>query len=627
MEKPNIEGFRPQDKDGNFLPMNKACKRAFAEALLDWHYQTYCHKHHVRIVNKKKSGAGEKDIELALVYDRYDNEEEFGGYGCGWGLYPFCSDAEGGALVNMLINRWLGELGEYPEMVRLSYDGAFQVRAYDRVRNWMIRFCGCSLEHLNDFDKLKEVKHTFLFGGVVRWLKYDEEKDAHSLEVAKNQPGLMLLTDTPIIDLDENWEPVCDQAMLDEFIAYLKSLFPGFEVAKGDSAKDKKGCKSGNYAVDALQLVLAIAFLPVELRLLVILYGRGNNGKSMLLDILHAALNNDEKNTLSVLFGDGGLFTRERDGSAENKQKGDRGLMLGKRFVFCQDEDARYMDAKFLKPFISGETVKIGGVYVENLHVRMKAVGLISSNHAPSFSEETKGLDRRIVALPCEVDFKGNAKKITKSKMLARGAKWAPAIRCWIWQGIKRFVEEMNMVEPEELPARLQVERDAILNKGRNPISSTMGEFLTQTKDGSAKMLLGGTTTVGGFEVGKKNYYGYMLVIKLLCDKNEIALKSFHPSRVDNLIDNMVKGRLYAGTAKIYRNIQHTEALQNWLDEETGVGSGAIHFLYSRQGDTDNTPAIEGAAEPPPAPPANETEPEARPDTGSPEDEEEDIPW
>ena len=174
-------------------------------------------------------------------------------------------------------------------------------------------------------------------------------------------------------------------------------------------------------------------------QIMFLIHGDGNNGKSLLLEIVNEVLGGYSVTSKPQLITEQKFQTTNSEEVARLK---------GKRFnVVEETKPGDKADEQIIKQLTSG----LGKMVARFLYAGSFEFVNISKIWMPSNYElnivgTDKGIWRRIVKIPVYVDFEGREDKDLKDKLLAEG----PEILGWLIRGFQLYLEE-GLIPPEEI--------------------------------------------------------------------------------------------------------------------------------------------------------------------------------
>jgi putative DNA primase/helicase len=153
-----------------------------------------------------------------------------------------------------------------------------------------------------------------------------------------------------------------------------------------------------------------------------LLFGRGSNGKSTLIDLIGRILGDY---ALTVGFS---TFERTHAGTIP----ADVASLDGKRFVCASEGSGNVLHASRLKDVTGGEPVSARHLYGNPFTFRPVCKIFLSTNELPRVVDDSDGLWRRLRQVPFTQRFEGAAEdKLLKDALLAE----ASGILAWLVQG------------------------------------------------------------------------------------------------------------------------------------------------------------------------------------------------
>lgn len=605
---PVLEDYRPVDLEtGEPLKgdLSTETRSLFARHLIAWHVRNYVRSTHLSLINVSKTDA--KKIELALLWR--DGR---------WRLEQYNYDDS--AILTEIMEQWRGDLlhPDRASQQRMMAEWLRLLNNTTRIRREAADYLQSehlkSVSFLATFDR-NENGRFLLAGRCFQVVPPEIEGMPATLAEVRNRWDHFLLRDIEEdarIATEEEWERDGHQV-----IDYLRSLFPAYD-AKDENGQllswmmpdgSGWGCQYGNHAVEVLQMVLGKGFVEMDLRELLLMTGIGNNGKSVLIEILEMALRNPRTLEGIIKTTTRKVYMRSK-ADVDIRQLGKRAEMVGYRFALVKELDSNMLDMDFIKPYTSGEEVDVGGMRLNDRQACMQQQGMGASNFPPRMAARSEGDERRLMILPFLVDFKDAPAKQTRAALKARHRKLRHLWLFFILQGVRKLIGAYQSKPPETLPAPLEAERQEIIMRGKDSVESDLLRLLRRARPGekAGHVLIGGGTHTAGIEVSKgRRLYGVMLVVAILCNRNGKRLSDWPKDRVLRIL----QGKSYrkaSGNRNWFLNMQHTAGLEQLLLEETEAGENPVQYLYDREGLKPAPPAA-GAEEPAPAPAGDEDAP------------------
>jgi putative DNA primase/helicase len=170
---------------------------------------------------------------------------------------------------------------------------------------------------------------------------------------------------------------------------------------------------------------------------LFILHGDGNNGKSLLLDIIYNTLGSYGITSKSQ------LLTEQKFGNTNSEEVA---RLKGKRFVAVEEiQDGDAFNEQLVKSLTSGIGNQVARfLYGNSFEFAFKGKIWIATNYEPRVKGTDKGVWRRIVKIPVPTDFTGREDKDLRQKLLAE----LPQILGWLFKGYMLYEKE-GLQKPE----------------------------------------------------------------------------------------------------------------------------------------------------------------------------------
>ena len=179
----------------------------------------------------------------------------------------------------------------------------------------------------------------------------------------------------------------------------------------------------------------------VKIEKMLILYGAGSNGKSVIQSTLIGLLGEENVKTLAI-----------SDLISGSERKQNIASINGKRLNYCSEIQTKEFgqNADALKALISGEPFEVRLVYINNFTARNIPLLMANANRIPYMKDFSHGLARRLIILPFEnvIEEKNQNKQLAKELR-----KEYPAILNWMLAGRQRLI---NNGYQFSIPQRLQ---------------------------------------------------------------------------------------------------------------------------------------------------------------------------
>ena len=161
-------------------------------------------------------------------------------------------------------------------------------------------------------------------------------------------------------------------------------------------------------------------------QVLVILYGTGANGKSVLLEILSYLLGNYAANTPFSTF----------EASKRNEATNDLAALKGKRFVTAiETNEDRRLDEARVKSVTGGDAITCRFLFGEFFTYKPTFKIWMAVNHKPLIKGTDRGIWRRIRLIPFLQNFEGKADRELVSKLKTE----LPGILNWALIGLREW--------------------------------------------------------------------------------------------------------------------------------------------------------------------------------------------
>lgn len=187
-----------------------------------------------------------------------------------------------------------------------------------------------------------------------------------------------------------------------------------------------------------------------------ILYGTGNNGKSVFIDTFSALLGEYASSAASA-----SIMAVKSPSSIPN----DIARLKGKRFVIVSEtEENERINASLIKALSAGDTVTARFLFGEFFDFAFSAKLWIATNHRPTITDHSKGFWDRIKVIPFATDIAAD-KVIKKDTLMRRLLAEAPALLAWAVQGCRDYFELDGLDTPDAIRADIEnykYEQDSI---------------------------------------------------------------------------------------------------------------------------------------------------------------------
>jgi len=210
-----------------------------------------------------------------------------------------------------------------------------------------------------------------------------------------------------------------------------------------------------NGLVEYMQAVLGMALIganrPQELY---ILYGRGRNGKSTLLNVLQAVLGD----YAGPIPRDAVLTRRQQQDAARVSLAACEGIRFG---VLDELADGATLSPVAVKDLTSDNPMKARALYENYRDIRLSVTPFIATNHKPAIPEQTEGTWRRVRLIPFTFQV---AEESVDPQMEGKLLREDAGILRWLVDGCRRALEHGLQMPPvvAEATGEYRTEEDAL---------------------------------------------------------------------------------------------------------------------------------------------------------------------
>jgi len=186
-----------------------------------------------------------------------------------------------------------------------------------------------------------------------------------------------------------------------------------------------------------------------------ILYGTGNNGKSVFIDLFSELLNDYASSTNSA-----SVMAQKAD-----RIPNDIARLHGKRFIVIPEtEENERINAALIKALSGGDKITARFLFGEFFDFYFSGKLWIATNHKPTITDHSKGFWDRLKIIPFTVDIPA-ANVIKKDTLVAALLDDAPAILKWAVDGVRAYFGQNGLVVPKTIQdeiAAYKYEQDSI---------------------------------------------------------------------------------------------------------------------------------------------------------------------
>lgn len=187
-----------------------------------------------------------------------------------------------------------------------------------------------------------------------------------------------------------------------------------------------------------------------------ILYGTGNNGKSVFTNLFTHLLGEYAATTTAAT-----VMQKGGSGGIPN----DIARLRGKRFVVIPEtEENERLNAALIKALSAGDIVSARFLFGEFFDFPFSGKLWIATNHKPTITDHSKGFWDRLKLVPFTTDIPAD-KVIKQDDLLAKLRAESPGIINWAIQGCRDYFEIDGLDVPEIIQAEIDAykrEQDSI---------------------------------------------------------------------------------------------------------------------------------------------------------------------
>lgn len=180
-----------------------------------------------------------------------------------------------------------------------------------------------------------------------------------------------------------------------------------------------------------------------------ILYGIGNNGKSVFVNLFNNLLGDYSSGTTTASIMTG------RPGAIPN----DIARLRGKRFIIIPEtEESERLNAGLIKALSAGDQLTARFLFGEYFDFYFSGKLWIATNHKPTITDHSKGFWDRLKLIPFAQNIPPE-RVIKSDDLMAQLLAEAPGILAWAVQGCRDYFEVNGLDVPEVIQAEIDVYR------------------------------------------------------------------------------------------------------------------------------------------------------------------------
>jgi putative DNA primase/helicase len=303
-----------------------------------------------------------------------------------------------------------------------------------------------SPEYLTSNDSIKHAQRTNSRGGLDAFLQIAARTKSVPTFVLDTQPfllncknGTLDLRTGELLPHDREMKITkivnCDydpEAKGETFDAFLRTIQPNREIRS------------------FLQRSIGYSLLgTVRERSFWILYGTGNNGKSLFVNLFNNLLGEYSSGTTS------NSIMAKAGQSIPN----DIARLRGKRFIVIPEtEENERLNSALVKALSAGDQMTARFLFGEFFDFYFTGKLWIATNHKPTITDHSKGFWDRLKLVPFTVDIP--REQLIKSDDLMRQLlNEAPAVLAWAVRGCRDYLDQNGLAVPQVIQAEIDAYR------------------------------------------------------------------------------------------------------------------------------------------------------------------------
>jgi P4 family phage/plasmid primase-like protien len=198
--------------------------------------------------------------------------------------------------------------------------------------------------------------------------------------------------------------------------------------------------------ISAFQLLAGYSLLSGNpAQIFIILYGSGENGKSVTLNVLRMVLGDYASHIAAK--------TLMQQINPE-KARSDLVRLRYKRLVTsAESKKGEKLDVGLIKELSGGEPLVARDLYKSEIQFRPEFTIWFATNHTPIINDASHSIWRRIWLIPFNQQIPADKKKLDYEKKLVESE--GAGIFAWMVEGLKRYYES-GLIKPESIAAATQ---------------------------------------------------------------------------------------------------------------------------------------------------------------------------
>jgi P4 family phage/plasmid primase-like protien len=206
----------------------------------------------------------------------------------------------------------------------------------------------------------------------------------------------------------------------------------------------------------------------LEAQVLFFFFGKGDNGKSLCLETILAAMGSYGSSL------DNSVFLEKRFGNSENARLSELAAMRGTRFALSNEiEEGDRLHESAVKDITTGAKITAKFSHKDTIRYSPQFTSFLQGNNRPQIKGRDEGIWRRILEVPFRVSFTNRKDPFLSNKLLECG----PQIISWMVAGAVQY-HQIGLAAPEAVKSANRQFRDEM-----HPEEIFFRECLRETTD------------------------------------------------------------------------------------------------------------------------------------------------